>query len=311
VVLVGLNLERHSNPNQQMIDAGKAGADAQIKQLELALQRALAAGAAVAPIETALEEAMRERDRWTGAQAFKGTEAERLSLSGMSDQDAAAVMAALTPRRLADLKALAARVDAINAKTLDALQSYGLMDPQTLQAWRTTYQHYVPLHRDEAHPDSVSHPIGQGYSVKGDAGKRRAGSNAKVTHILGHIAMQREAALTRGEKNLVGQKLYVMAAQNPDADWWQVDRPPKTRRVDADTGLVTEGVDPLYKNRPNVIMVRIAGKDAAIMFNERNERAARLAESLRNLDSGDLHYVLGWASKATRWFASVNTQYNE
>ncbi|CAN7347361.1 hypothetical protein LJR074_001989 [Acidovorax sp. LjRoot74] len=298
------------NPNQQMIDAGKAGADAQIKQLELALQRAQAAGTAVAPIEKALEDAMRERDRWSGAQAFKGTEAERLSLSGMSDQDAASFMAALSPRRAADMKVLAGKVDAINAKTLDALQSYGLMDPQTLQAWRSAYQHYVPLHRDEAHPDSVSHPIGQGYSVKGDAGKRRAGSNAKVTHILGHIAMQREAALTRGEKNLVGQKLYVMAAQNPDADWWQVDRPPKTRRVDAQTGLVTEGVDPLYKNRPNVIMVRIAGKDAAIVFNERNERAARLAQSLRNLDSGDLHYVLGWASKATRWFASVNTQYN-
>lgn len=298
------------NPNQQMIDAGKAAADAQIKQLELALQRAQAAGTAVAPIEKALDQAMRERDRWNGAQAFKGTEGERLSLSGMSDADAAAIMAAQSPRRAADMKALAARVDAINAKTLDALQSYGLMDAQTLQAWRSTYQHYVPLHRDEAHPDSVSHPIGQGYSVKGDAGKRRAGSNEKVTHILGHIAMQREAALTRGEKNMVGQKLYLMAAQNPDPDWWQVDRPPKTRTVDSSTGLVVERVDPLYKNRPNVIMVRIAGADAAIVFNERNERAARLAESLRNLDAGDLHYVLGWASKATRWFASVNTQYN-
>lgn len=298
------------NPNQQMIDAGKAAADAQIKQLELALQRAQAAGTAVAPIEKALDQAMRERDRWNGAQAFKGTEVERLSLSGMSDADAAAIMAAQSPRRAADMKALAARVDAINAKTLDALQSYGLMDAQTLQAWRSTYQHYVPLHRDEAHPDSASHPIGQGYSVKGDAGKRRAGSNAKVTHILGHIAMQREAALTRGEKNMVGQKLYLMAAQNPDPDWWQVDRPPKTRTVDSSTGLVVERVDPLYKNRPNVIMVRIAGADAAIVFNERNERAARLAESLRNLDAGDLHYVLGWASKATRWFASVNTQYN-
>lgn len=298
------------NPNQQMIDAGKAAADAQIKQLELALQRAQAAGTAVRPIEKALEQAMRERDRWNGAQAFKGTEAERLSLSGMSDADAAAIMAALSPRRAADLQALANRVDGINAKTLDALQSYGLMDAQTLQAWRSTYQHYVPLHRDEAHPDSVSHPIGQGYSVKGDAGKRRAGSNAKVTHILGHIAMQREAALTRGEKNMVGQKLYLMAAQNPDPEWWQVDRPPKTRTVDSSTGLVVERVDPLYKNRPNVIMVRIAGADAAIVFNERNERAARLAESLRNLDAGDLHYVLGWASKATRWFASVNTQYN-
>ncbi len=298
------------NPNLQMIDAGKADADQQVRDLELALQRATQSGAALAPIEKALDKAMAERKRWAGAQAFKGTEDERMALSGMSDADAAAVMAALSPQQRADLDALAAQVDAINAKTLTALKDYGLMDAQTLELWTKTYQHYVPLHRDEAHPDSTSHPIGQGFSVKGDSGKRRAGSNAKVTHILGHIAMQREAALTRGEKNMVGQKLYLMAAQNPEPEWWSVDRPPRRKYVDEKTGFTVEGVDPMYKSRPNVVMLRIAGKDAAVVFNERNERAARLAESLKNLDAADMHMVLGWAAKATRWFASVNTQYN-
>ena len=73
-------------------------------------------------------------------------------------------------------------------------------------------------HRDEAHPDAVSHPIGQGFSTKGAASKRRTGSNEKVTNILAHIAMQRESALTRGEKNRVAKKLYLMAAQNPDPE---------------------------------------------------------------------------------------------
>jgi hypothetical protein len=298
------------NPTQQMIDSQKATTQAEVRNLEQALQRAQQQGTALAPIEKALEQARAEVARWRGAQAFSGTEAERLSLSGMSDAKAAAVMAALTPEKRVALDALGKRVDAMNAKTMDALKGYGLMDAKTMDLWARTYQYYVPLHRDEAHPDSASHPVGQGFSVKGDAGKRRAGSNQKVTHILGHIAMQREAALTRGEKNLVGQKLYMMAAQNPDPEWWSVDKPPSRTYVDASTGLAVHGVDPMYKNRPNVVMVRIGGKDAAVVFNERNERAARLAASLKTLDASDMHLVLGWVSKGTRWLASVNTQYN-
>lgn len=83
------------------------------------------------------------------------------------------------------------------------------MSRESLDAWRRTYRYYIPLHRDEAHPDSGSHPVGQGFAVKGDAAKRRTGSNQQVTHILGHIAMQREAALTRGEKNHVMLKPEV------------------------------------------------------------------------------------------------------
>jgi len=73
---------------------------------------------------------------------------------------------------------------------------------------------------------------------------------------------------------------------------------------------VRVGVDPLYKTRANVLMVRIAGKDVAIVFNEDNPQAMRLVGAMKNMDVGDLHVVLGLASKGTRWFASVNTQYN-
>lgn len=55
-----------------------------------------------------------------------------------------------------------------------------------------------------------------GFNVKGLAARERVGGNERVTHIHGHIAMQREAARTPGEKDLVLKKLYVLAAQNPD-----------------------------------------------------------------------------------------------
>jgi hypothetical protein len=298
------------NPNAQMIADGKAKAAKDVKALEVQLQRAKAQGTATKALDQALELAREELSRWTGVQAFKGTEAERLSLSGMSDKEAADAIANLKPGQKVHLDALAAKVDAMNAKTLETLEKYGLMDKSSLDAWRNTYQHYVPLHRDEAHPDAVSHPIGQGFSTKGDAGKRRTGSNEKVTNIMAHIAMQREAALTRGEKNRVAKKLYLMAAQNPDPEVWTVDRPPMSKTVDRETGFVRTGVDPTYKNKPNVVMMRIGGKDHAIVFNERNPQAVRLAQSIKGADLGDLNAFDSTMGKATRWLASVNTQWN-
>lgn len=298
------------NPNRATIDALRGQAKATVARLEQQLESSRRSGAAVKAIEGALAQARAELSRLATSQAFHGTEAQRLSLSGMTNEDAAALMAGLTPAQRANYEALAARVDAINAKTLQALEQYGLMSPSTLQEWRRGYQFYVPLHRDEAHVDSGHHPVGQGFSVKGDASRRRVGSNEQVTHILGHIAAQREAALTRGEKNLVVKKLYLMAAQNPDAEFWHVDTPPKVSTVDPTTGFVRTGIDPTYKHRPNVLMLRVAGRDAAIIFNEKNRSAMRLAEAMKNLDVSDLHVVLSIAAKGTRWFASVNTQYN-
>lgn len=298
------------NPNQSMLDTYRQEAAKTVRDLEQQLQRAKAQGSATTAIEEALAIAQEESAMWIGAQAFTGSESKRLALSGMNDEEAKAHIAGLTPDKRKHLEQLAAMVDQMQAKTLGELESYGLMDRATLNAWRSTYKHYVPLHRDEAKADSDRHPIGQGYSVKGSGTRSRVGSNEKVTNILAHIAMQREATLTRGEKNLVVKKLYLMAAQNPDEELWSLDAPPKIKTVDPRNGTVRTTIDPTYKHRPNVLMVRIAGRDRSIVFNEHNPSAVRLAESMKNLDIGDLHVVLGLTAKGTRWFASVNTQYN-
>jgi Large polyvalent protein associated domain 38/ddrB-like ParB superfamily domain/Large polyvalent protein-associated domain 1 len=298
------------NPNREMIESGRDQAKATVRDLEIQLQRATANGSATKSLTEALEQAKQEAATWSGAQSFRGDEASRQALSGMSDEEAKAFIDSLSPRKLAQMLALASRVDAMQAKTLDTLEDYGLMDKTTLNAWRKTYQHYVPLHRDEAHADSDRHPTGQGFSIKGQAAKRRVGSGEAVTNILAHIAMQREAALTRGEKNHVVKKLYLMAAQNPDDEYWQIDAPPEIKTIDSRTGFVRTMVDPAYKHLPHVVMVRIGGNDQAIVFNEHNREAVRLAQAMKNLDIDDLHVVLGLAAKGTRWFASVNTQWS-
>ena len=109
-------------------------------------------------------------------------------------------MNGLTPERRAAMDTLAARVDAINDGTLQHLQNYGLMSRESLDAWRKTYR-YRPS-RCTATKRTRIVPIIRSarFSVKGDAAKRRTGSNQQVTNILGHIAMQREAALTRAKR---------------------------------------------------------------------------------------------------------------
>ncbi|WP_279211476.1 hypothetical protein [Delftia acidovorans] len=64
------------------------------------------------------------------------------------------------------------------------------------------------------------------------------------------------------------------------------------------------------KLRANVVSVRIGGKDQYIVFNERNEKAVRLAIAMKNMDAMELDRFTRGAAWITCWFASVNTQYN-
>jgi hypothetical protein len=66
----------------------------------------------------------------------------------------------------------------------------------------------------------------------------------------------------------------------------------------------------LLRDSPNVFPVRINGEDRFIVFNPNDPRALRMVESMRNLDTERLGDAIGMASMVTRWFASVNTQYN-
>jgi hypothetical protein len=92
----------------------------------------------------------------------------------------------------------------------------------------------------------------------------------------------------------------------------------KKQFVDPDTGLpmqVTEEsvklkLDNLKRFGDNVFPVRINGKDRYIFFNKNDPKALRMVHSLMNLDADSLGDIEGTIAKATRWFASVNTQYN-
>jgi hypothetical protein len=64
-----------------------------------------------------------------------------------------------------------------------------------------------------------------------------------------------------------------------------------------------------------VVVARIVNKlgnieERSVIFNEFDERAMRMAASIKNLDQDQINHLLGIASGFTRYFASINTQYN-
>lgn len=233
--------------------------------------------------------------------------------SGIDTADARAYLKGLPDAKRKAFEALAKRVDAINGGTRSMIVSYGLEDQSTVDAWEGAYQNYVPLHRedmDEGHGLGT----GQGISIRGPASKRATGSRRAVVDVLANIALQRERTIARGEKNRVANALVGLAMMNPNQDFWKVDEPPKISYVDQRTNQVVRATDPMFKSHDNVIIARTpsGGKivEHAVIFNRSDPRAMAMATALKNLDLDEVGHVLGAVAKATRFFASMNTQYN-
>lgn len=232
--------------------------------------------------------------------------------SGLTNEEAKAILDGVDPVKKRAYEALAKRVDAINTNTRQMLVAYQLESPDAIKAWEETYKSYVPLHREDM--EGVM-GIGQGYSVRGPSTRRAKGSKRAVVDILGNIAMQRERAIVRGEKNRVGLALYGLAKSNPNPDFWTLAKPGVVTQTNVETGEPVQVLDMSYQKRENVVMARALDKDGKVVqhgveFNERDERASRMALALKNLDAHDLGEVLGLSAKITRYFASINTQYN-
>ena len=234
--------------------------------------------------------------------------------SGLTTQEANDYLNGLTDGQTRNFEALAKRVDAITKGSRQVLVDYNLESAGTVLAMESAYKNYVPLMREDMDM-GFGMGTGKGYSVKGNSGKRATGSKRAVVDILANIAQQRERNIIRGEKNRVSTALVGLAKLNPNADFWEIDTPPKVTNISKVTGLVEEYSDPNYKNRDNVVVARIADKNGniqerAVVFNERNERAVHMAKSLKNLDQDQLGVFFSTSAVITRYFASINTQYN-
>jgi hypothetical protein len=260
--------------------------------------------------------------------------------SGIATKDAQDYLANLSPEQEAKYKKLASMVDAIGAGTRQLLVDSGLESQDTIDAWESTYDNYIPLNRDDVdYSSNHGMGVGQGYSVRGPASRRAVGSERKVVDILANIAMQRERNIVRAEKNRVAMALYGMAIQNPNPDFFLAVNPdakkdipaatqelidmgflpsdikglmnePSTMEIDPQTGLAVERIHQMKRGADNVMGLRVNGENRYVFFNQNNERAKRMATALKNLDADQLGMIMSAMANATRFLAAMNTQYN-
>jgi hypothetical protein len=259
--------------------------------------------------------------------------------SGIKTAKAREYLANLTQEQRDTYDSLASKIDKIIKGTQKLLVDTGLEKKDVIDNWNKTYKHYVPLERDNLDFVQSGRGVMGGFSTRGSASKRRVGSEKDVINIFANIALQRERAIRRSEQARVGRALYGMAIKYPNPDFWLPINPdaikdkekliaelksmglsdadaeniiqePKEPQFDKKTGMVRYQINPLLRNSPNVFPVRINGEDRFIIFNPNDPRAKRMVESLKNLDAEQLGTVLGTIGMATRWIASVNTQYN-
>lgn len=259
--------------------------------------------------------------------------------SGITDQDAQDYLNSLTSDQRDKFDSLAKMVDKITEGTRKLLVTSGLETQDTVLDWQNTYQNYVPLQRADVEGSKGRLGTGQGFSIKGTSTKRAMGSDKKVVDILANLMMQRERTIVRAEKNRVALALYGLAIQNENPGFWLPVNPeamrapvktmtelmnlglnsldfdglmkePTVRVINPKTGLVESVINPVLRNRDNVLAVRINGKDRFLFFNQDDPRAIRMVESLKNLDADQIGTILSGFRMVTRWFASINTQFN-
>lgn len=261
--------------------------------------------------------------------------------SGIKTEDARKYLDDLPEDKRKVYERLAKRVDSITKGTRNLLVKSGLEKRETIDAWEKAFPDYVPLMREEGDFDytTTSFGVGRGFDVRGSFSKRAMGSKKNVVDILANIALAREHAIVKSEKNRVAQAVYGLAVQNPNPDFWLAVNPaaekvpeiaieemrslgideeaakflmkePRQRAVDPKKNEVIARINATLRNNNNVLSTRVNGENRYVFFNPNNERSRRAAEALKNLDADHLSYVMGMLAKVTRWFASVNTQYN-
>jgi hypothetical protein len=232
--------------------------------------------------------------------------------SGMSDAEAGAIMERVDAEGKREaLDRVAAHVDRILAFGVDTRVEAGLLSQDEADAWRSTYEHYVPL-RGEAEPDP-SQPDrprrGSGINVRGRESQMAFGRKSRASNILAYSLLQAEEAIVRAGTNEVAQAFHKLAKANPDEDFWKIDKVSRKPTFNKKTGQVAyRPVSQVTaEDRDYTVSLKIDGEEHRVTLNRKNPAAKRLARSMRNLDAPGLGALIGLMSKVNGWLSKVNT----
>lgn len=231
--------------------------------------------------------------------------------SGLSDADAFAFIDKMRAEgKYAELEAIAQQAYRITADTTKVRLEGGLISPE--QAAASPFRFYVPLkgldptNLDPDDNDTRNQMrIGRGYNVGGRESRRPVGRKSIAADIVGHLIAQNTEAILRSEKNRVAVSLAQLIRDNPGNAFGRILPQVPSKLVTSTNGMIRSMPDMNYRNRPDIVTAKVAGKEVVMEITDK-----WLARAMRNDNVPRNGKIVQMLSTLNRYFATVNTAWN-
>lgn len=201
--------------------------------------------------------------------------------------------------------------DQVSEKKLKYQLDTGMITAKQYQAMQV-YKHYVNLSgRADLKLDEFDDPMmlagGSKFNVKGKE-KRALGRASEATDIMARTLLGMEAALIRGQKNQVAQRVLAFFEANYDPNFATINKIPY-KQVIGEDGMVTEKEDENYYGNKNVMVAKINGIPNTIEFKDTSPNS--FAEAIHGVVGyRDQNAVLERLGQFNRLVGQMLTTYN-
>jgi hypothetical protein len=233
--------------------------------------------------------------------------------SGMMTMQADAILERTESEgRTADFEAVSQYVYDILQAQRDTLKEGGLEVSDLVDVYEAKYENYVPLKgHAKGEPDAKGNVrrAGGGFDIRGKESLRALGRRSLAESPLINAIIDTTAAITRAEKNKVGNTFLKLVEDNPNPDYWEVftasesDVKRGIKLVDGAETVSVVKVGNMGKDR--YFATKLNGVEYKVKIND-----DRLLRAMNNLGPEPLGPVLKHLGSVTRFLSSMHTTYN-
>ena len=217
--------------------------------------------------------------------------------SGMTNEKARKVLAKFeADGKIKNLQSLETQIRNLLQSKLDLELEGGLIDEANHQRLSTFYSNYVPLNREGTQSNHIE---SGNRAFRGH--KKRKGSGKDVVDILSNIFHQYYNTIEQVERNRVLASLEQLVTKFKN-DVVAPAKPTLSPRFNKE-GKVVTGVDPRWKQDPEIVSYFIAGEERFLRV-----RNPHLARNLNNAGFGSLNKIVQYMGAGNRFLALINTQ---
>lgn len=228
--------------------------------------------------------------------------------SGMTNDEADAIIGAFTPEQIRKLDAVSSKVQEVRRFTLSTMVQSGQIDQKSADAMLNAYADYVPLRgKDEVGDERVGQRrgTGQGISAGGTGIVRALGRKTPPKNILAELVGDAERSIVQAGKAEVGRALLRMALSYPNPEIWEIQPVELKPTLNEATGEVYLAVTSTAQQDADSIVVKHNGKPYRIMI-----KHPQLRDALRNTGVEGAEWFVRYFGAINRWFSAVFTRFN-